>query len=70
MLGVALAAIGLAGVRALYGPNIESIKRLTQMDATVVLAALGLSIAAGIAAGLYPAWRIGRTSPAIYLKSQ
>jgi putative ABC transport system permease protein len=69
-LGVALAAIGLAGVRALYGPNIESIKRLTQMDATVVLAALRLSIAAGIAAGLYPAWRIGRTSPAIYLKSQ
>jgi putative ABC transport system permease protein len=69
-LGVALAAIGLAGVRALYGPNIESMKRLTQIDSTVVLAALALSIVAGIAAGLYPAWRIGRTSPAIYLKSQ
>jgi putative ABC transport system permease protein len=40
------------------------------MDASVVLAALALSLAAGVLAGLYPAWRIGRTSPAIYLKSQ
>jgi ABC-type lipoprotein release transport system permease subunit len=27
-------------------------------------------MASALAAGLYPAWRIGRTSPAVYLKSQ
>jgi putative ABC transport system permease protein len=70
LLGVVLAAIGLAGIRALYGSGFESIQRLTEMDASVVLAALALSVAAGVLAGLYPAWRIGRTSPAIYLKSQ
>ena len=31
---------------------------------------LGLALLAGLLAGLYPAWRIGRTAPAIYLKSQ
>jgi ABC-type lipoprotein release transport system permease subunit len=29
-----------------------------------------LAIVAAIAAGLYPAWRIGRLPPASYLKSQ
>jgi len=29
-----------------------------------------LALLAGLLAGLYPAWRIGRTAPAVYLKSQ
>jgi ABC-type lipoprotein release transport system permease subunit len=29
-----------------------------------------LAIAATLAAGLYPAWRVGRLPPAQYLKSQ
>jgi len=70
MLGLVLAAIGMAGIRVLYGPDIESIERLTQIDPVVVAAALGLSLLAGVLAGLYPAWRIGRTSPAVYLKTQ
>jgi putative ABC transport system permease protein len=70
MLGLVLAAIGMAGIRVLYGPDVESIERLTHIDLVVVGAALGLSLAAGVLAGLYPAWRIGRTSPAVYLKTQ
>ncbi len=70
ILGLVLAAIGMAGIRVLYGPDVESIERLTHIDLVVVGAALGLSLAAGVLAGLYPAWRIGRTSPAVYLKTQ
>jgi ABC-type lipoprotein release transport system permease subunit len=29
-----------------------------------------LAIVATLVAGLYPAWRIGRMPPAVYLKSQ
>jgi ABC-type lipoprotein release transport system permease subunit len=32
--------------------------------------ALALALFATIAAGLYPAWRIGRIPPATYLKAQ
>jgi len=32
--------------------------------------AVGLAVVATLAAGLYPAWRIGRLPPAMYLKSQ
>jgi ABC-type lipoprotein release transport system permease subunit len=35
-----------------------------------VLIALVLAIVATFAAGLYPAWRIGRIEPAKYLKNQ
>jgi putative ABC transport system permease protein len=70
VLGLILASIGMAGIRALYGSDFESIERLTRIDGTVVLAALALSLVAGVLAGLYPAWRIGRTSPAVYLKTQ
>ena len=35
-----------------------------------VVWAVILAIVATLAAGLYPAWRIGRLPPAVYLKSQ
>jgi putative ABC transport system permease protein len=60
----------MSGIRALYGPDSIAIDRLTRIDWVVVGTALGLSLLAGILAGLYPAWRIGRTSPAVYLKTQ
>jgi ABC-type lipoprotein release transport system permease subunit len=31
---------------------------------------VALAIFAALAAGLYPAWRVGRLPPAVYLKSQ
>jgi ABC-type lipoprotein release transport system permease subunit len=35
-----------------------------------LLLAIGISLVAGLLAGLYPAWRIGRAAPASYLKVQ
>jgi putative ABC transport system permease protein len=70
VIGLGLAAAGLAGIRQIYGSEYDRYEQLTQIDPIVVLATLALSLAAGFAAGLYPAWRIGRTSPAVYLKSQ
>jgi len=32
--------------------------------------ATALAVVAALVAGLYPAWRIGRVPPALYLKSQ
>ena len=69
-----LAVVGLAGIRSLYYRGATSRRpgydRLTKIDFTVVLVTLGLALLAGLLAGLYPAWRIGRTAPAVYLKTQ
>jgi putative ABC transport system permease protein len=63
---------GLVGIRSLYDFEYtrEAYERLTGIDVTVVLATLALALVAGVLAGLYPAWRIGRTAPAVYLKTQ
>jgi putative ABC transport system permease protein len=72
VLGLLLAIGGLAGIRALYDFDFNggAYDRLTAVDPVVVLVTLGLSLLAGAFAGFYPAWRIGRTAPAIYLKTQ
>jgi putative ABC transport system permease protein len=71
-LGLLLAIGGLAGIRAIYGSEFtrSSYQRLTEVDPVVVLGTLALSLVAGAIAGLYPSWRIGRTAPAVYLKTQ
>jgi putative ABC transport system permease protein len=40
------------------------------LDVPMVLLSVGLSLAAGLAAGLYPAWRTCRLSPAVHLSLQ
>jgi len=72
VLGIVFAVGGLAGIRAIYGSDFTrgSYERLTEIDPGVVLVTLGLSLVAGAIAGLYPSWRIGRTAPAVYLKTQ
>ena len=70
VVGLALGWLALAGVRAMYGESDDAYQHLTGMDPTVVVATLALSLIAGLVAGLYPAWRIGRTAPAVYLKAQ
>jgi len=72
VLGIVLALGGLAGIRAIYGSDFSrsSYERLTEIDPVVVLVTLALSLLAGVIAGLYPSWRIGRTAPAVYLKTQ
>ncbi|MBV8145175.1 MAG: ABC transporter permease [Gammaproteobacteria bacterium] len=74
VLGLALAALGLAAVHHLYAAahlgQRGGYQELTHFDVTAVTWAVVLAVAATLGAGLYPAWRIGRLSPALYLKSQ
>jgi putative ABC transport system permease protein len=68
-LGVLLA---VGGVAVVNGWAMTAINRgdLFHFDGTMVLAAAGLSLAAGLVAGVYPAWRVCRTPPALHLKLQ
>jgi putative ABC transport system permease protein len=75
LLGLGLGALGLAGFRQLYSVS-SSINRgggmqaLAHVDFTSVGIAIALAVVATLAAGIYPAWRIGRIQPAVYLKNQ
>ena len=74
VLGLILGAVGLWIVHAMYAANSfgerGGFQELTHFDTSSVIWAVVLAIVATLAAGLYPAWRIGRLPPAIYLKSQ
>lgn len=72
-LGLALGALGLYAVRVMYttsDPRGGGYQALAHFDAVSILWAVILAAVAAIAAGLYPAWRIGRVEPAVYLKNQ
>ena len=56
LLGIAVAALGLLGVRQLY----ENYDALTRLDLTMGLIALAIAVASGVLAGLY--MEIGRAS--------
>jgi putative ABC transport system permease protein len=43
---------------------------LSHLDGRMLLVSVGLSLLAGLLAGIYPAWRIGRMAPATFLKIQ
>jgi putative ABC transport system permease protein len=71
--GIAGGLLGLAGVyslRAWYGRFEEDVPRILPIDPANFLLAIAIAVAAGLLAGLYPAWRIGRAAPASYLKGQ
>ena len=73
LLGLALGGLLLIGLRALYTvdpTDAGGTQALAHVDLTSVVTALALAFFATIAAGLYPAWRIGRIPPASYLKAQ
>jgi len=79
-VGMLLTLGGLASLKVLMfsgrlahsnNPDrIALIQSFVHMDIPVMLAAIGLSLLAGVLAGLYPAWRIGRLAPATFLKTQ
>lgn len=74
-LGLALGALGLRGFRQLYtlgaGFNRSGgLQALAHIDVSSVLIAISLAVVATFAAGMYPAWRIGRIEPSRYLKNQ
>ncbi|CAM4200111.1 ABC transporter permease [Pseudoalteromonas byunsanensis] len=66
LLGIVIAQLGLWGVRASNG----SYNTIANMDLNMLLAAPSIAIVACIIAGLYPAWLVCRTTPAVYLKTQ
>ena len=67
LLGLALTALGLFGVRSIVS---ESIGRLAHLDPADVAIAVALSVCATTLAGLYPTWRAARVQPAWQLKAQ
>jgi putative ABC transport system permease protein len=67
LVGLALTALGLAGVRLIVS---ESTARLTHLSPTDIAIALGLAICATTLAGLYPTWRAAHVQPAWQLKAQ
>ncbi|CAN5323245.1 ABC transporter permease [soil metagenome] len=66
LLGLALTELGLWAVRQ----NPSSYAHLAELDGTMLLATLGLALAASLLAGLLPAWRACQVTPAIQLKTQ
>jgi putative ABC transport system permease protein len=66
LLGIVIAQLGLWGVRQTY----SYYSALASMDLTMLFSAPAISIVACMIAGLYPAWLVCRTTPAIYLKTQ
>jgi putative ABC transport system permease protein len=66
ILGVGLGWAGLIGVRHL----IQGSDHYAHLDWTMVGVSLLIALVASTLAGLYPAWRVVRIPPAIYLKIQ
>jgi putative ABC transport system permease protein len=77
-VGVMLSWLGLWAIRLLtYTPGVDDspdrlamAQSLSHMDYKVLLLAAVISLLSGVIAGLYPAWRIGRMHPALFLKTQ
>jgi putative ABC transport system permease protein len=71
--GITGGLLGLGGILALrgwYGRFVDDAQRALPVDPTNFMLAIAIAIIAGVLAGLYPAWRIGRAAPASYLKVQ
>ena len=68
-LGVLLSLGGLVVLNK-WGQTLAQRDDLFRFDATMLAVAVGLSLLAGLLAGVYPAWRVCRTAPAIHLKLQ
>jgi putative ABC transport system permease protein len=66
ILGIGIAQLGLWGVRQSY----SYYSALATMDLSMLLIAPFIAISACVIAGLYPAWLVCRTTPALYLKTQ
>lgn len=64
-LGVAVAQLGLWSIRQ----RPDAYARVAQMDVSMLAATVVLAIAASMLAGLLPAWRASRISPALQVKA-
>ena len=78
-VGLVFSFGGLALLRLMFSAGLEDndnparvqlLQSLNHMDFAMILVATALSLLTGILAGIYPAWRIGRLTPATFLKTQ
>jgi putative ABC transport system permease protein len=67
LLGLVLTALGLAGLRVLFGGDMQV---LSHLDAADMLITVAVAIVATVLSGLYPTWRATRVQPAWQLKAQ
>lgn len=67
LLGIGVGWLGLFGLRHLLSSDAG---KAAQLDWTMVGVGLLLAVIASVLAGLYPAWRVIRIPPALYLKIQ
>jgi putative ABC transport system permease protein len=67
LLGLALTALGLMGLRSLLS---EEVNRLTHFSLVDIGIAVILAVVATTLAGLYPTWRAAQVQPAWQLKAQ
>ena len=66
LAGLVLVLLGLQGIEYLYDPP----PGLVRLDWVMALTAIAISVASGIVAGIYPAWRVCQVPPATQLKTQ
>jgi putative ABC transport system permease protein len=67
LLGLALTALGLMGLRSLLS---DEVSRLTHFSPADITIAIVLAVLATTLAGLYPTWRAAQVQPAWQLKAQ
>jgi putative ABC transport system permease protein len=71
--GIVGGLLGLGGIwalRAWYAGFTQEAPRQLPIDEMNFAIVIAIAVFAGLLAGLYPAWRIGRAAPASYLKVQ
>ncbi len=66
VLGLLFTLLGLMGLRSLY----SNFDKLSQIDLTMTASVFVIAILSSVIAGLYPAYRICKTNPAVHLKTQ
>lgn len=66
VLGLALAWLGLTGLRQV----LEEAERVILFNTDLIALTVLIAVASAILAGLYPTWRVCQLSPANYLKTQ
>lgn len=70
IVGGLLGVLGIWALRAWYGRFVDEATRVLPFDERNFVIVVAIAVGAGLIAGLYPAWRIGRAAPASYLKVQ
>jgi putative ABC transport system permease protein len=69
VLGLGLAWLGLAGIKAQFPSEADAVARVMVLDWNMALTAVALAIVASLITAIYPTWRACSIQPAAYLKA-